>query len=80
MSAAIYRLLLRLYPEEIRRSWEEEMVETFALQLQLAREGMAIPIVSLASSGAVFFGLTWALGNSLALRLLYHRLLDKLGG
>jgi hypothetical protein len=102
MSAAIYRLLLRLYPEEIRRRWEEEMVETFALQLadgwwdawccavgeifqialplQLAREGMAIPIVSLASSGAVFFGLTWALGNSLALRLLYHRLLDKLGG
>jgi hypothetical protein len=78
MSAAIYRLLLRLYPEEIRRRWEEEMVETFALQLadgwwdawccavgeifqialplQLAREGMAIPIVSLASSGAVFFG------------------------
>ena len=102
MSAAIYRLLLRLYPEEIRRRWEEEMVETFALQLadgwwdawscavgeifqialplQAAREGMAIPIVSLASTGALFFGLTWALGNSFALLSLYHRLVDKFGG
>jgi hypothetical protein len=102
MSTAIYRLLLRLYPSEIRGRWEEELVETFALQLadgwlgawrcavaelfrialplQVAREGMVIPIVSLASSGALFFGLLWALGNSLALLSLYHRLLDNLGG
>lgn len=33
MSTALYRLLLRFYPSEIRRRWEQEMVETFALQL-----------------------------------------------
>jgi hypothetical protein len=110
MSAALYRLLLRLYPVDIRRRWEAEMAETFALQLadawqdarwrgafavwrcalaeifqvalpaQAAREGVVIPIVSLAGSGTLFFGLIWALGNSLALLSLYHRLLAKLGG
>jgi hypothetical protein len=41
---------------------------------------VVIPIVSLAGSGTLFFGLIWALGNSLALLALYHRLLAKLGG
>lgn len=110
MSPAIYRLLLRLYPGEIRRRWEEEMAETFELQLadawredrwlgmveiwfyavaeifrialprRIARENLVIPIVSLASSGAIFFGLIWALGNSLALLSLYDRWLGKCGG
>lgn len=96
MSAAIYRLLLRLYPREFRQRWEEEMVDTFALQLAdgwfdawscalaellpAAREGLAIPIVSLAGSGTILFGLTWALVNPTVLVSLYHRLLQKLGG
>lgn len=96
MSAAIYRLLLRLYPTEFRRRWEEELVEVFTLQLAdgwfdawscalaelvlAPREGLVIPIVSLAGSGALFFGLMWALGNSPALVSLYHHALAKLGG
>ena len=110
MSRAIYRLLLVLYPGVIRRRWEQEMAETFELQLadawretrwrgvlevwfyavaeifrialplQAARGNLVIPIVSLASSGAIFFGLIWALGNSLALLSLYDRWLGKCGG
>jgi hypothetical protein len=33
LSAKFYRLLARLYPDEIRRRWEPEMADTFALQL-----------------------------------------------
>ena len=33
LSAKLYCLLARLYPDEIRRRWEQEMAETFALQL-----------------------------------------------
>ena len=33
VSAKLYRLLARLYPGEIRRRWEPEMADTFALQL-----------------------------------------------
>jgi len=96
MSTAIYRLLLRFYPHEFRRRWEEEMVDTFELQLAddwlgawwcaltewlpMSRECLAIPAVSLAGSGAVLFGLTWAMGNSHVLNLLYRHLIDKLGG
>jgi hypothetical protein len=29
----IYRILLRLYPNEIRRRWEREITDAFALQL-----------------------------------------------
>jgi hypothetical protein len=32
-STTIYRLLARLYPDEMRRRWEPEMADTFALQL-----------------------------------------------
>ena len=96
MSVRIYRFLLRLYPREFRLRWEEELVETFALQadddwldawrsvlpeLFLAtREGLAIPALSLAGSGLLLFSLTWLLGNSPALVALYHRLVAKLGG
>ena len=106
----IYRLLLRLYPGEIRRRWEREIMETFALMLvdarqeagwggvlqvwfcavaelfqialplQVARAAVLIPVVSLAGSGAILFGLTWALENSLVLRGLYRHLVAKLGG
>jgi len=31
MNLAVYRLLLRLYPAEFRRRWEEEMLDTFEL-------------------------------------------------
>jgi hypothetical protein len=96
MNAAIYRLLLLLYPAEFRRRWEAEMV--YAFQLQLAdgwldawscaleellansREGLAIPAVSLASTAAMFFGLTWALANGRALTSGYQHLLTNLGG
>ena len=30
---AIYRVLLRLYPNDMRRRWEPEMMDTLALQL-----------------------------------------------
>lgn len=106
----IYRILLRLYPNEIRQRWGPEMMETFALQLaeaqekpgwggvlqvwfcavaelfqialplQVARAALVIPVVSLIGSGAMFFGLTWTLGNSLVLRGVYHHLVAKLGG
>ena len=106
----IYRILLRLYPHEIRRRWEPEMVETLALQLaeareeagwggalqvwycaavelfqialplQVARAAVVIPVVSLICSSAIFFGLTWALENSLVLRGVYRHLVAKLGG
>jgi hypothetical protein len=96
MSVAIYRLLLRLYPVEFRRRWEAEMVYTFELQLAdgwwgawwcaltelplRSLQGMAIPAVSLAGSGAILFGLAWLLGNAFKLQLLYRHLVDKLGG
>ena len=96
MSATIYRLLLRLYPAEFRRRWEVEMVYTFELQLadgwwaawwcaltDLPRrsvQGMVIPAVSIAGSGAFLFGLTWLLGNAFKLQLLYRHLIGKLGG
>jgi len=106
----IYRILLRLYPNQIRRRWEREITDTFALQLadawqeagwggvmqvwfcavaelfqialplQAARAALVIPVVSLAGSYAILFGLTWTLENSLALRALYRHLVAKLGG
>jgi hypothetical protein len=33
LSTKLYRLLARLYPDDIRRRWEPEMADTFALQL-----------------------------------------------
>ena len=96
MSARIYRLLLRLYPREFRLRWEEEMVETFALHIAHDRldawrsvvpelllatgEGLTLPLVSVAGSGLVLFSLTWALGNSVVMLHLFHRLIVKLGG
>jgi hypothetical protein len=72
------------------------MVDTFALQLAdgwidawscalaellpTAREGVVIPLVSLAGSATLFFGLTWALVNPTLLVSLYHHALQKLGG
>jgi hypothetical protein len=96
MSLAIYRLLLRLYPAEFRRRWEEELLYTFKLQLSdgwfgawscvlaellpASRECLTIPAVSLASTGTLYFGLIWALGNGPAINSLYHHLIAKLGG
>jgi hypothetical protein len=93
MSAAIYRLLLHIYPAEFRRRWEEEMVYTFDLQLgdgwfeawtcalaelaPISSEVLAVPIVSLASTGALFFGLLWALENGRTLASLYNHLVAK---
>lgn len=34
LSVTLYRLLARLYPDEIRSRWEPEMADTFALQLE----------------------------------------------
>lgn len=96
MSPALYRLLLRLYPAEFRRRWEEAMVDAFTLQLAdgwldawtcalselvpAAGEGLAVPAAALAGSGTLFFGLLWALGNSPVLVSLYHHAVAKLGG
>jgi hypothetical protein len=33
LNVRLYCLLARLYPDEIRRRWEPEMADTFALQL-----------------------------------------------
>jgi hypothetical protein len=102
MSVRLYRLLLRLYPAHIRQRWEEEMVETFSLQLadhgreawtdaaldllrvalprQAARAALVVPCVSLVGSCAVFYGLFWALANSIRLLALYHHVIAKFGG
>jgi hypothetical protein len=109
-STILYRLMARLYPEEIRRRWEPEMADTFALQIadalrqdrwtgviavwyyalaelflialprQLARAALLVPVAALAGAGAVFYGLVWALQNSLTLGRLYHHAFTKLGG
>jgi len=34
MSRLIYRLVLLLYPVEVRRRWEEDMIEAFEHQLE----------------------------------------------
>lgn len=110
VSAIVHRLLARLYPSEMRRRWEPEMADTFALQLadalreqrwtaalttwyyafaelflialplQIVRATVVIPVAALAGAGAIFYGLLWALMNSLALSALYHHALGKLGG
>jgi len=96
MNAALYRLLLLLYPAEFRRRWEEEMVYTFQLQLAdgwfeawwcafaelstIAPEGLAIPVISLAGAGGILFGLTWALANGRELGSLFQHLFAELGG
>ena len=96
MNLAVYRLLLRLYPAEFRRRWEEELLYTFELQLSAgwlgawscvlaellpaSRERWMIPAVSLVSTGALYFGLIWALGNGPAINALCRHLIAKLGG
>jgi hypothetical protein len=96
MNAALYSLLLLLYPAEFRRRWEDEMVYTFQLQLadgwvdawwcaltefwRVAPEGLAIPAISLASAGGMLFALTWALANGRELGSLFRHLLAKFGG
>jgi hypothetical protein len=96
MSTALYRLLLRLYPAEFRRRWEEEMVYTFELQLAdggfeawtcalaelapVSGEGLAVPLVSLAGAGALFTGLLWALANGRTLTSLCVHLVAKFSG
>ena len=96
MSLAIYRLLLLLYPAEFRQRWEAEMIDTFALQLSdgwwgawwcalaellpASRERWMIPVVSLVSTGAIYFGLIWALGNGPAISTVFRHAIVKLGG
>ncbi|MGA2195333.1 MAG: hypothetical protein ABSH40_08690 [Bryobacteraceae bacterium] len=110
LSAKVYRLLTLLYPDEIRRRWEAEMADTFALQIadalhekrwtamiaawyyalaellfiavprRLTRAALVIPVAALASAGAIFFGLLWALQNPLTLSAFYHHTFAKLGG
>jgi hypothetical protein len=105
MSGAIYRMLVRLGPVELRR-WELEMADVLAMQLadarhehgrigvlavwwravaemiglMLAGPSVVIPVVSVASTGAIFAGLTWALENSLAMLHAYRHVADKLCG
>jgi hypothetical protein len=51
-----------------------------ALPLQLGRSALVIPVAAVTSAGVIFFGLVWALQNSLALSALYHHAFAKLGG
>ena len=48
--------------------------------LTLAVPRALLPVASLAGTGVIFFGLVWALGNSIVLSAICHRLLAKLGG
>ncbi len=102
MSTWIYRLLLRLYPRDLRGRWEEEMVDAFeaqlsdgwlnawscavielfqvAIPLRTTDKAVVIPLVSVVANGMLFFGLTWALGNSMKMLAAYHKLLARLGG
>ncbi|HWC95474.1 MAG TPA: hypothetical protein VG456_01960 [Candidatus Sulfopaludibacter sp.] len=50
------------------------------LPLQLTRVALVLPLAAVAGAGAIFYGLVWALQNSLALRALYHHAVGKLGG
>lgn len=65
---------------QLADGWFDAWSCALAELLLTSREGLAIPIVLLAGSGTLFFGLTWALGNSLTLVSLYHHVLARLGG
>jgi hypothetical protein len=96
VSAAVYRLLLRLFSDDFRRRWEEELVYTFELQLAdswfdawrcalvelgpISLVELSIPLVSLAGTAALYFGLTWALMNGPLLRSLDLYLFATCGG
>jgi len=57
LSNTMYGLLLRLYPAEIRRRWEREMAETFALQVDDAwqeRGFVAVPRIWYRALAEVF--------------------------
>jgi len=51
-----------------------------AVPLHIARLTLAVPLAAVAGAGAMFYGLLWALQNSLALRALYHHAITQLGG
>jgi hypothetical protein len=51
-----------------------------AVPLRLARVTLIVPLAAVAGAGAMFYGLVWALQNSLALRALYHHAITQLGG
>jgi hypothetical protein len=51
-----------------------------AAPLQLANLTLIVPLAAVAGAGAMFYGLVWALQNSLALRALYHHAITQLGG
>ena len=69
-------------PAAAIRVWYLALAEVFriALPLQLARSAVVVPVVSVASSTAIFLSLTWALQNSLALNAIVRRLFHKFGG
>ena len=66
----------------VLQTWFCAVAEIFqvALPLQAARAAVVIPVISVAGSSAIFFGLFWALENSLALRVFCRQLFAKLGG
>lgn len=46
LSAALYRILVRFYPADLRHRWEPEMADTFALQIRsAASEGGWIALI-----------------------------------
>src|SRR5689334_23545795 len=63
----------------VTRIWYRELAELFqiALPLQVVRPTVVAPVISIASNMAIFWGLIWALQNSLALKALGRSLLHK---
>ncbi|MBS1875073.1 MAG: hypothetical protein JSU00_17785 [Acidobacteria bacterium] len=101
MNKLAYRLLLWLYPVEVRIRWGEDMVDIFARQLDeswlgawscalaelfqialpswVSRDILVLSLVSSSVSATIFFGLIWALGNSIRLLEISHQLFARSG-
>lgn len=66
----------------VTRVWYGGLAELLqiALPLQVIRPAVVVPMVSIAGNAALFWSLTWALQNSLALNALGRSLFHKFGG
>ncbi len=54
--------------------WALAEVPGIVLTPRIAGGAVVVPVTATFGAGAVFYGMMWALGNSQALRALYHRM------
>ena len=64
------------------RAWFDAIVDLFrvALPLQATREGVVVPLFSVAGSCSLLYALIWTLGNSVRLLSFYHHMIERFGG